>query len=92
MLPRWYCDAMPLLVGGDTGASGAMLRNGILGQLHGLFSQRPDAVPSGEAGDVQQYPAASSHIFSLLPVNKSICIDCTAKSGVCIERGHLRQL
>ncbi len=41
MLPRWYCDAMPLLVGGDTGASGGMLRNGMLGQLHGLFSQRP---------------------------------------------------
>ena len=43
MRPQWYCDALPLIVGGDTGASGPVLRNRILGLLHGVFSQRPGA-------------------------------------------------
>ena len=43
MRPQWYCDALPLIVGGDTGASGPVLRNRMLGLLHGVFSQRPGA-------------------------------------------------
>ena len=41
MRPQWYCDALPLIVGGDTGTSGPVLRNRMLGLLHGLFAQRP---------------------------------------------------
>ena len=38
MRPQWYCDALPLIVGGDTGASGPVLRNRMLGLLHGVLS------------------------------------------------------
>ncbi len=41
MRHQWYCDALPLIVGGDTGTSGPVLRNRMLGLLHGLFAQRP---------------------------------------------------
>ena len=41
MRPQWYSDALPLIVGGDTGTSGPVLRNRMLGLLHGLFAQRP---------------------------------------------------
>lgn len=40
MRPHWYCDALPLIVGGDTGASGPVLRSRMLGLLHGVFAQR----------------------------------------------------
>ena len=43
MRPQWYCDALPLIVGGDTGASGPVLRNRMLSLLHGIFTQRPGA-------------------------------------------------
>ena len=39
--PQWYCDAMPLTLGGDTGISGPMLRSRMLGLLHGVFAKRP---------------------------------------------------
>ena len=41
MRPQWYCDAMPLTLGGDTGISGPMLRSRMLGLLHGVFAKRP---------------------------------------------------
>ncbi len=41
MKPQWYCDAIPLTVAGDTGTSGPVLRNRLLGILHGLFARRP---------------------------------------------------
>lgn len=49
MRPQWYCDALPLIVGGDTGTSGPVLRNRMLGLLHGLFAQRP-GVEFGTSG------------------------------------------
>lgn len=41
MKPLWYCDALPLMVGGDTGASGPILRGHMLALLHGLFARKP---------------------------------------------------
>ena len=41
MKPQWYCEAIPLMVNGDTGASGPVLRSRLLSVLHGLFARRP---------------------------------------------------
>ena len=67
MRPQWYCDAIPLTLGGDTGISGPMLRSRMLGLLHGeglaknVISQPwfrdyarlsyPQAVPDDFCGD-----------------------------------------
>ena len=40
MKPTWYSEVLPLLVGGDTGASGPVLRGRILSLLHGAFAQK----------------------------------------------------
>lgn len=41
MRPLWYCDLLPLVVGGDTGMSGPVVRGRMLALLHGLFAQSP---------------------------------------------------
>lgn len=43
MMPKWYSDAIPLMVGGDTGLGGHLLRGCLLGLLHGAFANRPAA-------------------------------------------------
>lgn len=72
MRPQWYCDALPLIVGGDTGASGPVLRNRMLSLLHGIFTQRPGAFavafPGREQLAVLPPPLTGRCAFSLPPV------------------------
>lgn len=54
MMPRWYCDAIPLMLGGDTGVGGPFLRGRLLGLLHGAFANRPAGFAVAFPGDVQK--------------------------------------